>query len=55
MSLYTVDYRTRLEGWQRSVHVLADSPYKAYRQVADSKIRPIPTKISLANEVDYVK
>ncbi len=55
MSLYTVDYRTRLEGWEQSVHILADSPYEAYRQVADSENRPIPTKISLTNEVDYVK
>ena len=55
MSLYTVDYRTRLEGWEQSVHILADSPYEAYQQVANYKSRPIPTKVSLTNEVDYVK
>ena len=55
MSLYTVTYRTRLEGWEESVHILADSPYEAYEQVAQSKSRPIPLKVSLASEVDYVK
>ena len=55
MSLYTVTYRTRLEGWEESVHILADSLYLAYRQVADWQSRPIPTKVSLTNEVDYVK
>ena len=55
MSLYTVTYRTRLEGWQQSVHVLADTPYEAYEQVAQSKSRPIPIKVTTTNEVDYVK
>jgi len=55
MSLYTVTYRTRLEGWEESVHILADSPYEAYQQVAQSKSRPIPTKVTTTNEVDYVK
>jgi hypothetical protein len=55
MNLYTVNYRTRLEGWEQSVHILADSPYKAYRQVADWESRPIPIYVSLTNEIDYVK
>ena len=55
MSLYTITYRTRLENREESVHILADSPYKAYKQVADWESRPIPTKVSLTNEVDYVK
>jgi hypothetical protein len=55
MTIYTVEYRTRLEGWRESVHVLADNSYEAYEQVAQSKSRPIPLKVSLANEVDFVK
>ena len=55
MTIYTVTYRTRLEDREESVHVLANSPYEAYEQVAQSKSRPIPTKVSLTNEVDYVK
>ena len=55
MSLYTVDYRARLEGWAGSIHVLADSPYEAHQLVAQFKGRPIPTKVSLTNEVDHVK
>ena len=55
MTIYTVIYRTRLEDREESVHVLADSLYLAYRQVADWQSRPIPTKVSLTNEIDHVK
>lgn len=55
MTIYTVDYRTRLEGWKKSVHILAESPYEAYKQVSDSKGRPIPTRVFLTNETDHVK
>ena len=55
MTIYTVTYRTRLEGWEESVHILADSPYEAHQQVAQSKSRPIPTKVSLTSEIDHVK
>ena len=55
MNVYTVDYRTRLEGWEDSVHVIADSPYEAYRQVSDSKGRPIPVSVFPTNEVDCGK
>ena len=55
MTIYTVTYRTRLEDREESVHVLADSLYEAHQQVSDWKSRPILTKVSLTNEVDYVK
>ncbi len=55
MTIYTVNYRTRLEGWKQSVHVLAGSPYEAYRQVSNFKGRPIPTRVFPTNETDYVK
>jgi hypothetical protein len=55
MTIYTVTYRTRLEGWEESVHILADSPYEAHQQVSDWKSRPIPVKVTTTNEVDHVK
>ena len=55
MTLYQVDYRTRAEGFKSSVHVLAASPYEAYRTVSGFTGHPIPTKVSLTNEADYEK
>ena len=55
MTIYTVEYRTRLEGWRESVHVLADNSYEAYQQVAQFKGRPIPLKVTTTNEADYGK
>lgn len=55
MTLYEVTYRTRLEGWENSVHVIAGSPYEAFRQVSDSEGRPIPVSVFPTNEADYGK
>ena len=55
MTIYQVTYRTRLEGWEESVHILADSSYEAYKKVSEFVGRPVPLKVTTTNEADYAK
>ncbi len=55
MNTYIVTYLTRLENREELVQVLAGNLYEACKKVANSEGRPLLTKVSLSNEIDYVK
>lgn len=55
MNIYQVTYRTRLEGWEKTIQILAESTRDAFLQVSTAPSRPIPLRIFPCNEVDYVK
>ena len=55
MTVYQVNYRTRLEGWEESTHVIAENLFEAVQIVSKLEGRPIPLSVFETSEVDHVK